>query len=450
MNFYGQFVIHKRDETFRVGWRRFDVGEWHVETHPVLPAKLAHGNMTLGYRLEHDAGRYAEVRKEDSAWRLYLDPIGSLACVYSPEQQCVASTPRLIPDVEQDRELIQAYGMPQSCKFYPAGLTPYKGVHRLLPNHYLDLETMTPHRHWPMQDFKLKDDTDDLTFEIANRLRYNIKAVAEKRQLYLSLTAGQDSRMLLAAAPPSLREQMKFFTYAELSDTVDLHIAEKLAERFGLSWTPLPYESPTQSDMDNWHRDVGDSVSGAIAKHACRFGQLDPTRVRMPGLAGEIGRAYYWRKGDWGNVPEDATLLERMKVPATHKPTLERMEAWRKSVPLWLNTYDLLDLAYIEHRLGCWAGPALYGTDKYFAGQIVPLADRYIIERMMSLPPEYRMEQRMAPDVIRTAWPELLKLPFNRYTGVRRYLSRHGLMQCARWVKQQARGIAKGEDNARG
>lgn len=458
--FHGQFLLHQQPRQMRQEWHAQAIGDWTLETHPALPLTPVYSSqgelrcLFLGYPISpqgeylpkkvtlnglayfteyHWRGRYLVLMKLlDGGWRLYLDAIGSMACVYGPDEGIVASSSGLIP----------SRGEPESYDgvFLPAGLTPYASVKRLLPNHYLDLETLQPKRHWPLHEFKIE--TTDLWVEqIAERLAQNISAVVRRTPAYLSLTAGQDSRMLLAAARGVL-DQVGFFTYQEDRPTVDMHIAERMAARFGLQWASLKSFAPINSGafashLALWERDVGYCVKGAIHQHAPRFGWLSPSWVRMPGLAGEIGRAYYWRKGDDSTYGISAReLLARMKCPATQS-SIVAMEEWLKSTPLWMDLYDLLDLAYIEHRLGCWAGPALYGSDKYFAGQVVPMGDRYIIERMMSLPPEYRMQQRMAPDVIDYLWPELLAYPFNTFTGWRRFASKHALRQCARWAKRR-------------
>jgi hypothetical protein len=325
--------------------------------------------------------------------------------------------------------------MPQSGRFYPAGMLPFDDIRRLMPNFYLDVDKMMPYRHYPKHDFKRTDDTEMLIAQIQSRLSDNIRSVAREHDTYLSLTAGRDSRMLLAAARDGVA-RAEFFTYDDAKETVDLHVAKKIAAKYKLSWRALPATHSSPEALNQWQVDVGHCVAGAIWRHSPSFAQLGPGRVRMPGLGGEIGRCFYWRPHDRADSTlSPVDLLARMKLP-TDDMSLWNMETWIKSIPAWLNAYDVLDLAYIEHRLGCWAGPALYGSDQYFAGQLVPFGDRYIIERMLSLPPEYRLQQGMARDIIRQAWPELLELLFNRYTGIRRYCSRHGMRSYARQLKR--------------
>ena len=100
------------------------------------------------------AGRFVAIDLSAEG-RVYLDGCGSLAVVYCPDLERVASSPGLIPrtpSTGDDESLIRALGLPESDAWYPFGLTPRHGVERLLPNHYLDLTRWTAYRHWPPSD----------------------------------------------------------------------------------------------------------------------------------------------------------------------------------------------------------------------------------------------------------------------------------------------------------
>lgn len=53
---------------------------------------------------------------------------------------------------------------------------------------------------------------------------------------------------------------------------------------------------------------------------------------------------------------------------------------------------------------------------------LVPLCHRAIFEVMLQLPPDYKLNQALARDLIAGAWPELLQLPFNEHVGLRKLL----------------------------
>ena len=78
----------------------------------------------------------------------------------------------------------------------------------------------------------------------------------------------------------------------------------------------------------------------------------------------------------------------------------------------------VLELAYVEQRLSCWAGPGHYGnrTSRF---ELSPFASRRLFSRMLSLPLDYRNAEQLTSDVFPQAWPELLDLPFDEFTGPR-------------------------------
>jgi hypothetical protein len=95
------------------------------------------------------------------------------------------------------------------------------------------------------------------------------------------------------------------------------------------------------------------------------------------------------------------------------------MRAWRDTLPA-LPLSTLLDFAYLEHRVGCWAAPHLYGAAP-FSINLTPFSHREIFDAMLRLPFAYRRSRALAGDIISAVWPELLALPYNEYPGMRRF-----------------------------
>jgi hypothetical protein len=109
-----------------------------------------------------------------------------------------------------------------------------------------------------------------------------------------------------------------------------------------------------------------------------------------------------------------------MRLP-NHSRLLEAGRRWLEALPL-SNALAVLDLLYLEQRVGCWAAPQTYGV---VAGPLKfwPFAHRDIFANMLRLPIEYRLRDALPADIVRLTWPELLAVPFNRYTGPRRYIA---------------------------
>jgi hypothetical protein len=77
-------------------------------------------------------------------------------------------------------------------------------------------------------------------------------------------------------------------------------------------------------------------------------------------MGGETGRAFYWSVREPEEVrPED--LLRRCEAPVI-PATLEAAQRWLDTLPAFMRNSpgDILDLAYVEQRLGCWEANSRY------------------------------------------------------------------------------------------
>jgi len=301
-------------------------------------------------------------------------------------------------------------------------LTPDLRVCRLIPNHFLDLTTFQCVRYWPAPAtsavFGSVREPAGVVSALATRLRENVEILARSGPLHLSLTAGRDSRMVLAASRRFM-SQIECYTFRLAGAQLDLRIARVIARRFRFRHYAVAWVEPSAQDQQEWQERTGRCVGGSAWHLASTLKQLQGSAIRTSGLCGEVGRSYYWRVADLERrslSPEE--VVSRLHLPATTRLHAQA-EAWLVKLPL-NEVPHVLDLLYMEQRLGCWAGPKQYGQPGIRS--VPPLCDRRLFELMLSLPCEYRFAQRLAPDLIAHLWPELLRVPFNRDTGLRRVL----------------------------
>jgi hypothetical protein len=350
----------------------------------------------------------------------YLDPYGSLPAVFSAVERTVAATPTLIgSDADWDEQLMAELGFPEKIEWLPSGLTLKKNVRRLTANHCLNLSDWTTSRHWPtpQTDFSVNNDTDAAVKKITAKIKDTISAVSMHHPLYFSLTAGMDSRMLLACARDHL-DISSFFTFVGGTKSVDVDIPTVLARRFKLDHKFIYTEKASPGELDDWLALTGRSSSGAIWKIHKSLKQLEPNRVLLPGTAGEIvRRTMQWRPADKpGTKISAAEVLTRCKLPQ-HPALLQATEEWVAGLQ-FVDTFTFLALTFVEQRLSCWAAPQHYGNTTS-AFEFTPFNSRTIFKTAMRLPHEYRRTKQLPVDFIRHAWPELLNYPFNQFTGVK-------------------------------
>lgn len=455
----GQFILCKSEEYTPPGWPVARQGNWLLSNHPVLPVVPMENSQAsplgwlIGYPISADGelltekatfdveeddgvfcerfetllyamgGRFAAVVFGGGESRVYLDPMGSLSAVYSPAHDIVCSTPPLIPytkGCEDDRELIDATGIPDRNSFYAFGLTPRRSVHRIQTNHYLDLSTWETRRHWPQDPLEPDDDVETAALRIAELIKRQIAAVAARHLVHMSLTAGHDSRLLLGCARGCI-DRVSLFTHRlDASADLDCRVARALTRKVGLELNILKYLETDENELAKWLYRSGCCIGELRGWKALRtYRQLDPRRAELPGDGGETGGVTFWRRRHTETSPVDnEELVERFRVPATPE-ILRRAREWRDGLP-FTNTLRVIDLMYIEARLGGWAGLLPYADPVSTAFRVYPVCHREILERMLRLPTPYRRSRALPSDILQREWPELLGIPYNENIGWRR------------------------------
>jgi hypothetical protein len=471
---HDQFILCRDRDQIPDEWLVHRVGQWWLGHHPSLPVvrlsdevgfplgwllgwavddrgKLREADKTAAVsfatadELEHwiylHGGRFVAIVVRSPLARVYLDPCGSLSVVYCAALECVASTTTVVPRVGDTADLVEEtrlVGIP-GYGLYPLGLTPRKNVLRLVPNHFLDLEKWQAVRHWPKTYPFAPRGVGEVVSTVADRVRLTIGGVLDERPVLLRLTAGRDSRLLLACAR-RFADRITFFTAEhERSDEVswlDCSTGSRIAGDLGLSYMRLKRRPPRQEDLDEWLFRTGWSIGEERGQRALRtYHSLPPGHVDLIGLCGELGRVEHWprlspdllaRRPVLAQFTHDELLefiptLDSFPFVARHPRSASTVLEWLKEVePYDLDLHLVHDLFYIEQRMGSWGGifPYAYAQDGRF--QLFPFSNREIFEAMLSLPVSARLNDEMGLELIRREWPELLRYPFNAPRGLQR------------------------------
>ena len=342
-----------------------------------------------------------------------------------------------------------------ASQFYPGELTPDPQIHRVLPNHYLDLDHWETIRHYPK--FPLNaiapQEIPEAIAQIVDCLSTQIAAIVDAFPcVYIPLTAGRDSRMLLACSK-AVSEKVHYVTFDYVPDKTqyqrllgtlqgndyrqsvenDIRTAQKLAEMLTLRHTVIPVRTSHSKEkkrilQQNYLRRIGYSGGAAKAREhdwSCRQ-HCDLSGAWLTGCAGEVGRCCYWGRF----FPEEGTECKRRPTPRQlrHSRTIPRLPEFEAAVQRWLETLpdastrEILDLVYLEHRVGGWASPHTYGFAP-LALTAHPFCHRKIFDIMLRLPAEYRQRQTLTDDIVRHAWAEAGRLPYNQPVGLHAGLS---------------------------
>jgi hypothetical protein len=298
----------------------------------------------------------------------------------------------------------------------PGGATLYEEMVHLRANHYVDIEARTQHRYWPWAKIEPLAYEDGVV-RISEMLENSLIAASKRFPLALPLTAGYDTRLLLAASR-KLRDEMFYYTlaYWHWDDTsADVAVPHKLVTSLGLEHHILDCHAPMTEEYKRiYHTNVelAHPVWGDIA-----YGMQDQypqERVAVKGSCSEISRCHHY-KYEYPDVIDGRRLTMFAKMQGS--PFVERhMGRWLEQS--WdiakQNRVEILDLFYWEHRMGSWQPMSQLEWD-IVQEEFTPFASRKMHTLLMGVddrhrkPPSYRLYR----DMMLRLWPEVLNEPIN-------------------------------------
>jgi hypothetical protein len=460
----GQFVLGPRPVERLASWNRYKVGPaLHLTAHPELDVTQARGEglsiTLLGFILDPDApelsdaeivgrmalaarpgispvdlterfgGRWLLIIEEPDGLRIFADPAGLRQMFYNHSAETgamwAASEPGILAEIlgleisPEARDYMASSGYARNAEhWWPWDTSPYNEIRRLSPNYELSVRTGSARRFWPDKGFT--PSTPDKAAEvIGENLRGLITAMHARSPLAVTLTAGLDSRMMLAAARP-VAHDVVFVTSKKRGtpeSDPDLVIARRLAATLGLQHRVIDsdcelrpgfrelYFSSNVLSHEKW-------VYGAQAIHDT----FNLKKVAVVGNVVEVARfgfdnIEFGLEGGEAFSPE---LLAQGIWLGQHAFVVRAMERWKDELGEVYN-YDARDLLYWENRMGSWLASSqqefLLAWDKIFP----PFNCRRVMEAALSVDPGLRC----GPDypffltVIERLWPECLELPIN-------------------------------------
>ncbi|MEL6642126.1 MAG: hypothetical protein AAFP98_12605 [Pseudomonadota bacterium] len=395
-------------------------GQWHAPSQADLQSEEG-----IHLALRCLGGRFIWI--VSIAGRAVLDPDAATQrpCVWDPSARAAGTTSSAIltPQDYEDRFDADLFDRLQikGEGWFPAGLTAHQGVNRLLPNHYLDLATWTAHRFQAVPVGSPSPETVMSAVEDAIRIQINALRKGPEK-LTLALTAGRESRAILACLRKDAKD-LRFVTVtgADRHQT-DTCIAKRIATELGLDHITLPRQIADQVAQQLFLKRAGHCCGDSNMAYHPSLRPLAGEYVFSGGLGGEIARAFYWTKADAPDMKVTPdTLQTRFGLPpsATVRAALK---AWLENVPPTYNARQILDLAYLELRLGPWA-MAQFCADPTVV-RYAPMITYDTVQYMCDLPDDWKIGRKLNEALVARNWPELNNFPYNSLGLIRDTLLR--------------------------
>lgn len=461
----GQFVLAPYCVTHVADWQHTAVGSsLCLSSHPTLPVtQVSDDNIELtciGYLLDpwapdrgdadiltrlrdhardldaltaatsHLGGRWVIIARwseGDERIAIFHDALGLRQIFHTRTEDgavWAATQPGLLADILNLQIDPAAELFMNSAKFrrhreyqWPGAATAFSEISHLLPNHALDLHSRQVTRYWPRRA-PAPMSRDAAQIKLIKLFEGLIVAATHRFPLVAGLTAGLDSRLVLAASR-SVVKHLSFITVRQNhfdDNHRDIAIAERLAARFGLSHIVVAAAHTTSPDFAYaFKSNVFCAHEHYAADAEALYEHFQRQSVALTGSAGEVGRVCPGFTSPVSDLADlNTTHLAEMQnmpqVPFVAKAFADWLADARD-----IGDFDILDLFDWEQEHGNWLAMTQLEFDMAWRDIFTPFNCRDVLTTLLSVPESERSapNYRLITDIIKTMWPELLSEPIN-------------------------------------
>ncbi|MDP3334168.1 MAG: hypothetical protein Q8Q40_00910 [Methylococcaceae bacterium] len=284
---------------------------------------------------------------------------------------------------------------------------------KLLPNHYLNLKTTEVNRI-PIYSNNYVNEEQILEFACL-MLRNTYSALTKRYQLIQPLTAGWDSRILLAASK-SNKDSIKYYVFDKsLGKSSDVWVPNNLRKRLNLDFTCISPEEIRDDFLLKYKQEhIVPRVlpkTENIQYHYDR--NYNNNVININGNCAEIARCYYGHTGM--KISLDMLLVfsgYKNKIPFFEN----QIEKWYLTANKYSEEYgiSLLDIFYWEQRLGNWGANYPFEQDIAIE-EMSPFNNRSLLLSILKIDPNNRKSPNyyFFEKLVRILWNDVLLEPIN-------------------------------------
>jgi len=415
----------------------FDPNQPNQDNHQVLTgiSRSISAPRNLFPELKRYVGHYALLYKNRNDTIILNDALGLREVYYScaeANRVVCASQPHLLaqfaePQVRPrcDAEFLTFYktnsvrGRWNPYRRWIGDETYYEDVKHLMPNHYLDINTTHVSRYWPTAPIE-PSKPEKAVERACAFLQNSLRAMAHRHPLMMAVTAGTDSRTLLAASR-GIKDDIYYFVNDQGlgSDHPDIWVPKQIFESLGVPFhvhtVPPTYdEAFAKVFLENTFFASERILPTIFNVYFCSLQH----RVNILGV-GEIGRVHY------GKPPKRASaylLAYILRHRDGGRYALRQAEQILNDLLPIANRYSLnvLTLLLWEQLLGNWGATGNSESD-IAVEELNPFDSHELYETLLSVDEEYSRwdRARLFKAMIGRMWPELLHWPINPPRDVR-------------------------------
>tara|TARA_R110001592_G_C13180877_1_gene750875 strand:- start:4497 stop:5999 length:1503 start_codon:yes stop_codon:yes gene_type:complete len=287
----------------------------------------------------------------------------------------------------------------------------YQGVYHLLPNKYLNCSTATTIRFWPVNPIK-KQTLEQIVPIISKNLQGILSSANNRFKLLLAVSAGWDSRVLLAASKGIINDCYCFIQKFDsmANSHPDIDIPSKLSKKLKFNFNVREAKNYSEEFESALIKsvDIPQSENKRVLYYDFFSGFKD--EVNISGVVGELCRSRFGDKRE-----ASAKKLSAIFGRDDSTYAIEMTQKWLDEVKI--NNVEetgvnIWDLFYWEQFIGNW-GVAGQASSDLAIEEFFPFNCRNIIELSYGLDNLAYEDSPLFIALINHMWPEALSEPVN-------------------------------------
>lgn len=378
-------------------------------------------------------GVFILLKFEEKGLKFLADPIGlqSVFYSYNGENYYISSHCNLIGDFLnlQTDSYIDELRKTKYFKLFgnqlPGNLTQFSKVKRYVPNHVVCIDAGVTERrfYWP---HSLNLDKSEVESKLIEVLCATMEMIPKKwRKPAISLTGGCDSKTTLACAVNEKSKYLYFSYDSQENEKSDAEAASKICKALGLDHIlyAIPYSDDEISDIDivrdiiSWNcGNIVPNNKNDVRKRAFLAAEED-FDIEVKSWASEIGRSRYTKRyagrKKFGETPSPRActtfykflFFNRHLVNKTDEIFEEYLDKYFEADKL--SPIPWQDQFYWEWHWSSRDGITLTGEQKYSNDITVPYNNRKILELLLSMPEDDRINDAVYSSIRSRLCPQI-------------------------------------------
>ncbi|MDR3583744.1 MAG: hypothetical protein P4L59_00260 [Desulfosporosinus sp.] len=380
--------------------------------------------------LQKYSGRYVVLYKNDRDFIIINDACSMRQIYYTffDGQAIFTSSPKMFLDVFDYKWLIgdlkksfidEKLFAEKGCMWFGDECLDDR-LMKVLPNHYINmvkrevLRTPLKIRHFDCEDDVIKYASDIL--------QGTMVALNNRYKIVQAITAGWDTRIILAASKP-VSDSIEYFTFttALAEKHSDYIIPRKLANSLKINYKSILPGEVNQEFREFYSKHHIFPRFNYTLRNVQYHSNNNLNKIHVSGMCSEIVRSCYCDR----KIFEARDLYEVAEFPENPYVS-EQFDKWFWDAKGFSEEYGIpiIDLFYWENRMGNWG--ALFALEQDIANeQFVPFNNKEYLLAISTID----IKKRSAPNyvffkkLVYNMWPETLDQPINPEKNIMKTLT---------------------------